>query len=95
MRNYIGIIVRTIKKILMRRTLSFYAIKALYKETYDAKIKAEVIPQPELSRFYTDFYLYGMHSVTNASLINKDYINVGNWNKACAVKSLYEYQRKR
>ena len=92
LRNYIGIIVRTVKKMLKKKVLSPSKIIEVYKETYDDKIRAEYIPQPELSRFYSDFYLYGMNSVTDSSLINEKYIHIDNWNKSCMIKSLYEYQ---
>lgn len=93
-KNRAGIIVKTIKMIARKKVHSLTDCKKIYFDVYKKKVDLEIMSYDDIARFYTDFYLYGIQSTFDMSLINKDIINVGGDNVAMEISSLFLHQKK-
>ena len=88
-----SILANTIRCLEFSRCYSINHIIQSYTKACEEKKKKVIMSYSEIARFYTDFYLYGLHTKANMSLLDKDYIHINCINQHCSVDSLYNHQK--
>ena len=93
-KNKAKILFSTLKEIKGKKTFSLSAIKKCYKEKHFKKVSKEIMSYDEISKFYTDFYLYGMLTKGTLNPLDATLVHYEHTNQFCSIKSLYDYQVK-
>ena len=91
-RNKVKILLNTLKVIKAKRAFTFDAIKKSYNEEHSKKISKEIMSYAEISKFYTDFYLYGMITKGILNPIDENRVHYKYVNQLCSIRYLYNYQ---
>lgn len=91
-KDQVKIILNTLKNVKAKDFFSFKSIKQSYKEQNSKKVSKEIMSYDEISKFYTDFYLYGMITKGTINRLDAKRIHYMYTNQLCAIKSLYSYQ---
>ena len=92
-RNKVSIFVNTLRFLKHGRSFSISLFVHSYAKAVEEKEKKVIMSYSDIARFYTDFYLYGLHTKANMSLLDKDYIHINCINQHCSVDSLYNHQK--
>lgn len=65
-----------------------------YNEALFAQKEKVVMLDSQILHFYTDFYLYGINTISNLDADESNILHIKYINKKCKIHSLYDYQRK-
>lgn len=90
-KNKIGLLFKTAKQCLGGKKYKLDVIRKCYKQNLNKKETQTIMPYSQIARFYTDFYLYGIKTAADMSLLNKNYIHVDGEQHTCAIMSLYDW----
>lgn len=87
-KDIIKIIIKMVITCVKQHHIKAGGILNCYNETKERYCKKWLMPYSEISKLYTDFYLYGVHTSCNFGVVDQSRVHIKYNNTTCIPKSI-------
>ena len=88
LKDLILISIASFKKVLKHRIKTPSGILLTFKDEKEHFSQKFIMSYTDISQFYTDFYLYGLHSSFDLSLLDSGRVHISSENRTCIPESI-------